>query len=90
LDERGLGFVCVERVAGGRTPFAFGEGEVGDFLQFGDVGDDAGIDQPLGKCHEVAGVAQGVADEQGLGPREETGVDAESGEPAGVVVHGRQ
>ena len=36
-----------------------GEGEVGDFLKCGDVGDDSGIDQPLGKGHEVAGVAQG-------------------------------
>ena len=87
LDDWRIGVGIIERIARGRAFLALGNREVGQFLEFLDIRDDAGVDELLGIGHEVSGVAELAADLQALGSRNEAVVDAESGEPAGVVVH---
>ena len=87
LNEGSLSRVVVERVGSRGTVLAFGEGEVGKFFKRVEIGDDAGVDEALGEGHHVAAGAESVTDLEGLGAGEEALVDAESGEPAGVVVH---
>jgi len=66
---------------------ALGDGEAGEFLEEGDIGDEAVVDDFLGEVHELGLGAEGVAQGAALAGAEQLLVEGEAGEPTDFRFH---